>query len=460
MLWAAIKATQDHFPNGTCVVYTGDHDATKTDILERVRTNFNIRLDTSRVFFIYLSQRKWVLSSTWPHFTLLGQSLGSVVLALEALSLLKPDIFIDTMGYTFTFPLAKWLFPKMPTGAYIHYPTISTDMLGSLDAGEGQGLNAGAGKGFKGNLKKTYWKLFARLYGWVGTYADVVVTNSSWTRDHIQSIWWPARKNQTPDGDVSVLFPPVAVEDLIKAISVDAESEKKRANRLVCIAQFRPEKNHTMLLQAFADLVHGGLGSDPIRDNARLVLIGSVRDSDDAKRVYELRLLAHELKIKESVEFVCDASWPDILTWLGKSSIGINGMWNEHFGIGVVEYQAAGLISVVNNSGGPKRDIVIDYDGGPTGFHASTVKEYSEAFLRALSLSEEKRIAMRMRARSSAKRFDQERFSSGWVVVVGRLVELAGHPVSPHTEYDNAILMAGGAYLFFIVFDIWKILRW
>jgi alpha-1,2-mannosyltransferase len=42
-------------------------------------------------------------------------------------------------------------------------------------------------------------------------------------------------------------------------------------------------------------------------------------------------------------------------------------MWNEHFGIGVVEYQAAGLISVVNNSGGPKIDIVVDIDGKPTG---------------------------------------------------------------------------------------------
>ncbi len=42
-------------------------------------------------------------------------------------------------------------------------------------------------------------------------------------------------------------------------------------------------------------------------------------------------------------------------------------MWNEHFGIGVVEYQAAGLISIVDDSGGPKADIVVDYNGGPTG---------------------------------------------------------------------------------------------
>lgn len=83
--------------------------------------------------------------------------------------------------------------------------------------------------------------------------------------------------------------------------------------------------------------------------------------------MYELRLQANELKIKESVEFHLDASWPEILEWLRKASVGVNGMWNEHFGIGVVEYQAAGLISVVHDSGGPKRDIVTKIDGEPTG---------------------------------------------------------------------------------------------
>jgi alpha-1,2-mannosyltransferase len=71
--------------------------------------------------------------------------------------------------------------------------------------------------------------------------------------------------------------------------------------------------------------------------------------------------------MKENVEFLCEAPWPQMLEWMGRASVGVNGMWNEHFGIGVVEYQAAGLVSVVNDSGGPKIDIVIDVDGKPTG---------------------------------------------------------------------------------------------
>jgi alpha-1,2-mannosyltransferase len=37
-------------------------------------------------------------------------------------------IYTDTMGYAFTFPLAKW-FGGCRVGCYVHYPTISTDML-------------------------------------------------------------------------------------------------------------------------------------------------------------------------------------------------------------------------------------------------------------------------------------------------------------------------------------------
>ena len=41
VLWAAIKTTQERWPKATCVVYTGDHDVVKQEILERVK----VRLD-------------------------------------------------------------------------------------------------------------------------------------------------------------------------------------------------------------------------------------------------------------------------------------------------------------------------------------------------------------------------------------------------------------------------------
>ena len=57
-----------------------------------------------------------------------------------------------------------------------------------------------------------------------------------------------------------------------------------------------------------------------------------------------------------------------------------------------------------------------------TGFHASTAAEFAEAFEMALAL--EDKLAMRLRARESAKRFTEEEFAKGWVVQMERLVQL------------------------------------
>lgn len=38
-------------------------------------------------------------------------------------------------------------------------------------------------------LKLMYYKLFAYLYSYVGSYADKVMVNSSWTENHISKIW-------------------------------------------------------------------------------------------------------------------------------------------------------------------------------------------------------------------------------------------------------------------------------
>ncbi|KAI9712618.1 MAG: hypothetical protein M1812_006798 [Candelaria pacifica] len=422
VLWAAIRATQKRWPKAICAVYTGDHDADKSTIIERVQNRFNIHLHPPTVIFLYLSTRHYVLSSTYPHLTLLGQSLGSIVLAYDAFSLLVPDVFIDTMGYAFTLAFAKFLYPNIPTGAYVHYPTISTDMLGSLDEG-GQGVNAGTGKGFKGLMKKRYWHLFAWLYSWVGGNVDIVMTNSSWTQGHIQSLWGPKRLRRAKTSNVEVVYPPVAVEELEHEVTIDSKSEAAREPIFLYIAQFRPEKNHPLILRAFSNFLdeHSRDGNEP---KPKLVLIGSVRHSEDATRVYDLRLLARELKVDKNVEFICDASWPQILDWLRRSSIGVNGMWNEHFGIGVVEYQAAGLISVVNASGGPMNDIVLDYNGGSTGYHATTYQDYAVAFKKALSLTDKETLAMRLRARASARRFTEEAFAKHWVSQVEKLVNM------------------------------------
>lgn len=389
-------------------------------MVKRVHNSFGISLHEPSLVFLYLSTRHLVLANAYPHFTLLGQSLGSLVMGYDAFGLVVPDIFIDTMGYAFTLALAKYLFPKMPVGAYVHYPIISTDMLGSLDDVSGRkGANAGAGVGLKGMAKKQYWRLFARLYGWVGSHIDVVMCNSTWTKGHITKLW---KSKDTLDSFANVVYPPCPVEEMEKKIKVSAGREKERKHQILYIAQFRPEKNHSLILRSFAEYVRNlPEKSDP----PQLVLIGSVRsNTPDELHIYNLRLQAHELSIDKLTEFITDAPYSTILKYLQTASIGTNGMWNEHFGIGVVEYLAAGLIPVVHNSGGPKLDIVVPCNGDPTGYHAETTEDFARGFQRVIQMEDGERHEMRVRGREQAKNFTEEVFAQKWIEQVEKLVAL------------------------------------
>lgn len=76
---------------------------------------------------VHLYKRKWVEETTYPRFTMIGQSLGSVYLSWEALCAFTPLYYIDTSGYAFTYPVARMFGCKVI--CYTHYPTISLDML-------------------------------------------------------------------------------------------------------------------------------------------------------------------------------------------------------------------------------------------------------------------------------------------------------------------------------------------
>jgi alpha-1,2-mannosyltransferase len=62
---------------------------------------------------------------------MIGQTLGSVVLAFEALLAFVPDMYIDSMGYAFSLPIFSVL-GRSKVACYVHYPTISTDMLAKV----------------------------------------------------------------------------------------------------------------------------------------------------------------------------------------------------------------------------------------------------------------------------------------------------------------------------------------
>lgn len=95
------------------VVYTGDVNATKEEIIAKVKvrfrsflkhdeshrrlqSHFDIVLDGKSLHFVFLNSRYLVEDSMWPRATLLGQSLGSMYLGWEAMTKMIPDIYIGT----------------------------------------------------------------------------------------------------------------------------------------------------------------------------------------------------------------------------------------------------------------------------------------------------------------------------------------------------------------------------
>ncbi len=413
VLWCGIRALQQRYEFVECVVYTGDTEATSEDIVKRAKERFNIELKKP-VQFIYLSKRRWVEAGQWPHFTLLGQSIGSIFLGFEALFKFLPDVYIDTMGYSFTYPLFRFL-GGCSIGCYVHYPTISTDMLSKVRSREHSYNNLGAisNSAVLTYLKLAYYKIFALLYCVVGKCASVIMVNSTWTQNHIIQIW-------NKPSATSVVYPPCNTTEFSKLGNC---SEINSIKKILSIGQFRPEKNHALQIKSFARFLKKKKSST--RHKFVLSLVGSCRNEEDSDRVDDLMLLCEELCVLDNVEFHLNIPYAELKEQLSQSTIGIHTMWNEHFGIGIVEFMAAGVIPLAHDSGGPKLDIVKKWNKQGTGFLASNKEEYARKIQNIFDMKKGEREKIRDAAMESVQqKFSDEIFEDNFLLQTESLIRL------------------------------------
>eukprot|EP00043_Microstomoeca_roanoka_P017575 m.184115 g.184115 ORF g.184115 m.184115 type:complete len:507 (+) comp16663_c0_seq3:114-1634(+) len=405
VLWSAVNGVCRDYPHFHCVVYTGDVDVNGDAILAKAKQRFGVDVDRNRVTFVFLGSREYVEAKHYPRFTMLLQSLGSLVLGMEALLAFLPDVFIDTMGYAFVLPLFAYL-GSVPVAAYVHYPTISTDMLEKVqqrrhDFNNDSNVTSSTALS---TVKLVYYRLFAWAYGLVGGSASVVMANSTWTANHIKALWWGARSR------CKITYPPCDVSKLATLALEDREE------LIVSVAQFRPEKNHKLQLHALRTYIDDYVSAGS-RD-VQLIMVGGCRNQEDERRVQDLRDLARELQLEEGRHFrICvNVSYQELQEWLSKAMIGLHTMADEHFGIGVVEFMAAGAIALAHNSAGPQGDIVVPHDGEPTGFLATTAQEYAKCIDDILTMSPKDRQAMQERARRSVnERFSEAEFQRSFL---------------------------------------------
>ncbi|CEP61327.1 alpha-1,2-mannosyltransferase ALG11 LALA0_S03e00386g [Lachancea lanzarotensis] len=433
VLWKAVETTLQKDSNCVTVIYTGDFETSGEEILSKVSKRFGYELESSRVVFVFLRMRRYVDPKTWPRLTLLGQAMGSIVLAIEALYKLSPDVWCDTMGYPFTYPIAKWV-ARIPVITYTHYPIISSDMLDKLSQMPNFKSNIGL------RLKFLYWRIFMILYSGTGSYVDIASTNSTWTQNHIKKIW--------PICDSRIIYPPCSTENLIFK---EESSGWERENQAVIIAQFRPEKRHSLIVTSYAS----ALEKQKLEKNVKLpklVFIGSTRTEEDRQYVEKLKKLCFDEYTlpKELVEFKTDCEYTIMKDYLRNSTYGINAMWNEHFGISVVEYAASGLIPLVHASAGPLLDIVVPWDTKLNGqvsecndstrtgfffkdpsdpdFAKYTSKNYKtlrDIFLQVSEMSDEEKLAISQRTKKCVlSKFSDTTFSEKWNRVLEDLPEI------------------------------------
>ena len=332
------------------------------------------------------------------------QMLAGLIVGLEAMWKWNPEIFVDSTGYPLTMPLFKAL-GGCQVACYVHYPTISADMIELVESRRDTYNNASiiASNRFLSQAKLLYYQGFAFLYKLCGMGADVVLVNSTWTFGHIADLW-------NRPGDTVVVYPPCDVQTFTESVKNVAESHLPDV-RILSIGQIRPEKNHRLQLEILQELKKRAKKAvNPF--NLKLVIAGGCRNDEDVARVEQLKDYGRSLGVADDVIWKLNVSFAELKEELSLALIGIHTMWNEHFGISVVEGMASGNIMIAHASGGPKLDILKLIDDRCVGFLASTVEEYAQAIQDVLEMSCEQRDAIRLAAKDATQKFTEVEFSS------------------------------------------------
>ncbi|KAH7645900.1 GDP-Man:Man(3)GlcNAc(2)-PP-Dol alpha-1,2-mannosyltransferase-like protein [Dermatophagoides farinae] len=399
VMWSAIKALHQRYPQHCYIIYSDNYNVQPLTIVRKASQTFQLDLavEEMKVHFIQLRLCWLLLAKYYPIFTLLGQNIGSFIVGLEAMLRCPPDIYIDTMGASFTYPLFR-LVGSAKVATYTHYPMISADMLQVVACNQSTFNNRSiiAQSQLLTKIKLVYYHLLAFCYRMAGNSANVVMVNSTWTRNHIEALW---RRT------VVVVYPPCNVDNL-SCLSLT----NKKANMIISLSQFRPEKNHQLQLKSISRLI------DILRENGSterplLVMIGSCRNEQDEKLAQSLSQQSIKLGIEDCVQFKLNIHYDEMARLIEEASMAIHTMTNEHFGISVVEFLAAGLLTVAHNSGGPKLDIITENE---TGFLAEDCDQFAHHLYRIMQLSADNKHMIRLKARKSLEQFSQQMFEQSF----------------------------------------------
>lgn len=108
-------------------------------VQKKVMERFGINITEVGLYFINLDEglSKRLAPDYYPRLTLFWQALAFIRCAYHSQNKMPCDIFVDTMGVGYCYPVLKMFFP-CKIFAYVHYPIVSTDMLDVVKSGKQQ----------------------------------------------------------------------------------------------------------------------------------------------------------------------------------------------------------------------------------------------------------------------------------------------------------------------------------
>ena len=354
-----------------------------------------------------------------------------------------------------------------------------------------------------------------------GRGAGAVMANSTWTARHVSALWWRARPPalvHPPCGAAGLAALPLErpVETHARPLLVCVAQFRPETAQALLLRALAAARAAAAAALEDATTPAPARAAAASTLSARLLFFGSVRPGGpDEERVVGLRGLAGELGLlgeeggaeaakprrrkgaavaadgraggrdaaddpdaaaaadpastpaslvaawtrpaAPPVGFIVGAPRPVLAAALGAASAGLHAMTDEHFGISVVEYMAAGAVPIAHDSGGPASDIVlpepqpasISHEGRPpvgggrrkaagarsppssstplpTGFLCTTEAQYAAAMAAVLGMSAGERDAMAARARARAARFSDAAFADAFVSALAPSAAAAG----------------------------------
>lgn len=114
-----------------------------------------------------------------------------------------------------------------------------------------------------------------------------------------------------------------------------------------------------------------------------------------------------------------NVTYAELRELLSAAHAGLHSMEDEHFGIVIVEYMAAGCIPIAHNSGGPRDDII---DVNECGYLATTVEEYANCIGTLLGMNAMTMQNQFVAARQRANQFSESVFDRGLTMAISAYI--------------------------------------